>query len=322
MQHRHSTSGGYPLQQKRRTVNSARRPRRRRKYQIVWKRFIPVVFFMITAIVSLSLLLNYGISSIWRRQENARLSAEYSQAIIQNDREEVEESTPDVPMTVRAVEMPQMQSVYHSMDGTLSSRMQRLYEQNNDLVGWLYIEGVVDLPVVYRDNEYYLTHNFKKKRDKGGALFLDENHPMTEETQHLVIHGHNMYDSSMFGILSSYEHLSVVKNNAFATFNTLYAAEDYVVFAVVRVNPDITSDEYFSYIGRPYFDREEHFYRYMDEIISRSMFNIPIDVLPSDSVLTLATCVDDERLIVVLRRIRNGETKQLLQQLIDQSYKK
>jgi sortase B len=278
------------------------------------------MFFLAVGIVSLSLLINYGVSSLRRRAENARLAAEYSQPLEQHSEEAAAVPNRTAVMPARTMEIPSLKAAYRSMDGKASSKMQRLYEQNSDLVGWLYIPGVVDLPVVYRDNEYYLTHNFKKRQDKGGTLFLDENHPLTEATQNLVIHGHNMYDSSMFGILSSYNHLPVVRSNAFASFSTLYAEEEYVVFAVVQVDPNLSSSEYFNYIGRPRFEREEDFYRYTDEIIRRSMFSIPIDVLPSDSILTLATCIKDDRLIVVLRGIREGETKQQLQQLVDQSY--
>lgn len=322
MQRRPNGSGKYVPRQKYKPVSASRRPIRRRKRRIVWARFIPFMFFLTLGIVSLSLLVNYGISSLKRRVENTRLIIEYSPPLEQYNEEVAAVSEQTTVMPGDTPEIPRLKDTYRSMSGNQISKLQQLYEQNNDLVGWLYIPGVVDLPVVYRDNEYYLTHNFKQNQDKGGALFLDENHPLTEATQHLVIHGHNMYDSSMFGILSSYNHLPVVKSNAFASFSTLYAEEEYVVFGVVQVDPNIDSSGYFNYIGKPRFEQEEDFYQYTDEIIRRSMFPIPVDVLPSDSLLTLATCKEEDRLIVVLRRIREDETKQQLQQLVDQAYTK
>ena len=50
-----------------------------------------------------------------------------------------------------------------------------LYIQNNDLVGWLSIEGTeIDYPVLRcaKDDEYYLTRNFQKEKDKYGSLFV------------------------------------------------------------------------------------------------------------------------------------------------------
>jgi len=175
--------------------------------------------------------------------------------------------------------------------------------------------------VVYRDNDYYLTHAFNGKSDSGGTLFLDENHPLTESAQHLVIHGHNMHDSSMFGILSSYEKLGILKSHAFARFSTMYAPEDYVVFAVLRVRPETNSVRYLNYIGRPSFRDANEFNDYIGELRSRSMYAVPVDVQPTDALLTLATCIEDDRLVVVFRRLRDGETKEQLQEQVDRSVK-
>ena len=298
------------------------RAHRRRRCRIVWKRFGPFLLFAAMGIVSIALLIDYGVHSLQRRQENDELSREYSEAFQQSGESAAAEATMEPQPAATEEAQPMLRAAYRTMSGEPIEKIQKLYEQNNDLVGWLYIRGVVDLPVVYRDNEYYLDHNFKKRSDKGGALFLDENHPLTEATQNLVIHGHNMYDSSMFGILSSYEQLAVMKNHAFASFSTLYAPEDYVVCAVLRVSPDVNSDQYFNYIGKPVFQDEEAFYSYIGEIKERSLFEIPIDVLPSDSILTLATCVDNDRLAVIFRSLRAGETKEQLQRLVDQAYKK
>ena len=236
---------------------------------------------------------------------------------------ETEENTDAEAATPQPADLstpePQLKDTYRRLSGDTFPKAQKLYEQNNDLVGWLYIKGVVDLPVVYRDNEYYLTHNFNQKSDKGGALFLDENHPLTESTQNLVIHGHNMYDSSMFGILSSYYKLDVVKSNPFAAFSTMYDQEDYVIFAVLRVNTAVKNSQYFNYIGKPRFKDEISFYNYTGEIKDRSLFQIPIDVQPTDSILTLATCIQDDRLVVFYRSVRSGETRNGLQELVAQS---
>ena len=56
--------------------------------------------------------------------------------------------------------------------------MQELKRLNRDTVGWISISGVVDLPVVYRDNSYYLNHDFQGQKSGAGTLFLDQNHPL------------------------------------------------------------------------------------------------------------------------------------------------
>lgn len=71
-------------------------------------------------------------------------------------------------------------------------------------MAWLRIPDVVSLPVVCRDNTYYLNHDFFGRESDSGTLFLDEAHSLEYGTQYMVIHGHNMYDGSMFGLLSHY----------------------------------------------------------------------------------------------------------------------
>lgn len=295
----------------------------RHRYRIVWQRFIPCAAFIIMGAVSLSLLISYGASSISRKHANAQLAIEYSEAFIQEEATAAPApAVTEAPAAPAALSVPQPMpvSTFRSLEGKPMSQAQKLYKQNKDLVGWLYVKGIVSLPVVYRDNEYYLDHNFNKKADKGGTLFLDENHPLTEQTQNLVIHGHNMQDSSMFGILSTYINPGVVRSNPFATFSTMFAKEDYVVFAVMKVDPDVHSYRYFSYIGKPTFKNEADFYSYTGEMKEKSLFTIPVDVKPSDSLLTLATCVEDERLVVVFRRLREGETKKGLQALVQETH--
>ena len=51
-----------------------------------------------------------------------------------------------------------------------------LFEQNNDLIGWLYIEGTgIDYPVMQTpdDENYYLYRDFEGQENKNGCLILD-----------------------------------------------------------------------------------------------------------------------------------------------------
>ena len=54
-----------------------------------------------------------------------------------------------------------------------------------------------------------------------GTLFLDEFHPLRETTQHLLIHGHNMKDGSMFGLLTHYRQPLYWQKHPFISLSTL-----------------------------------------------------------------------------------------------------
>ena len=121
----------------------------------------------------------------------------------------------------------------------------------------------------------------------------------------------------MFGRLLQYHtDIKYLKNNPFVNFDTLWKEEKYVIFAVLRVSLDVTDDAFFNYFSYPRFDSDEEFNAYIRRLQLRSEYSIPLDVEPSDALLTLSTCLDDDRLVIVCRRFREGETRTQLRQIV------
>ena len=210
-------------------------------------------------------------------------------------------------------------AAFHRTDLDILSDMQKLAKENPDTVGWIGIGGVVYQPVVYRDNEFYLNHDFTGAKNASGTLFLDVNSPLAEDTQNLLIHGHNMNDGSMFGILTHYRKLEFLRRHPLITFGTLWEKESYAVFAVLLVSSKAGDTDYFNYFNHVTFSSDAEFNDYVQELQERSRFEIPVDVEPTDALLTLSTCIDDDRLIIVARRLRAGETKDELISAVETS---
>ena len=209
-------------------------------------------------------------------------------------------------------------SIRSSLKEDQLAQMEALHAQNTDLVAWLTIDNVLDLPVVYRDNSYYLTHDFAKNKSTAGTIFLDENHPMTEKTQNLLLHGHNMKDGTMFGRLTQYEKsIDYLKAHPFVDFSTLWHQERYVIFAVVDVSLDTSSENFLDYFAHPRFSSDAEFASYIRRAELASMYAIPMDVKPSDALLTLSTCLEENRLVVIARRQRDGESKASLRETVN-----
>ena len=199
---------------------------------------------------------------------------------------------------------------YHQFGGEPLDKMKALHERNHDLIAWLSIPDVLELPIVYRDNEYYLKRDFDKKPNEAGTLFLDEHHPFYEKAQNLLIHGHNMRDGTMFGRLIQYEHsLDYLKAHAFINLDTLWESEQYVIFAVLYVPLDVKDDRFIAYYAHPTFASDAAFSSYIREAQLKSLYAIPMEVLPSDALLTLSTCEGDDRLVILARKLRPGETR-------------
>lgn len=207
---------------------------------------------------------------------------------------------------------------YHQVGGAALPHMEALYYENRDLIGWIEIPDVLDLPVMYRDNSYYLNRDFYKQSNTSGTIFLDVNHKFKESTQNLLLHGHNMKDGTMFGRLAQYSQgIDYLKSHPFVRYDTLWEEGEYVIFAVLHVSLDIKSERFFNYFSYPTFKTDAAFETYARELQLRSMYAIPIDVQPSDALLTLSTCLEDDRLVIVCRRVREGESRSELKRLIN-----
>lgn len=234
---------------------------------------------------------------------------ETPEAAILDAIEETPTAVPEPTATPKPLDVVQT-TKFHQYGGDALPEMEALYQENRDLVGWLRMEGILDLPVMYKDNSYYLTHDFNKKQSASGTLFLDVNHPFRENAQNLLLHGHNMKDGTMFGRLVQYENnIHFLKNNPFIQYSTLWEKEQYVIFAVLHVSLDVTSEDFFNYFTHHSFTSDEQFESYVRSLQNRSVFSIPISVQPSDALLTLSTCLDEDRLVIVARRVRDGESK-------------
>ena len=206
---------------------------------------------------------------------------------------------------------------YRQVGGDALPEMAPLHQQNHDLVAWIQIPDVLDLPVVYRDNSYYLTRDFNKQKNASGTIFLDKDHPFKEKTQNLLLHGHNMKDGTMFGRLAQYLYDDTyLRNHPFIYFDTLWNKEQYVIVAVLNVSLKPGDARFFNYFTHDTFATDTEFAMYIRQLQLRSRYAIPIDVKPSDALLTLSTCLEDDRLVIVARRLRENETRSELRTLI------
>ena len=213
---------------------------------------------------------------------------------------EAPEPSPEPEMAAAAVQAPYQ--VIQPESG-MRAELQGLYDENNDLVGWLEIPDVVDLPVVYRDNnEYYETHDFFGKASVGGTLFLDALHPLEANSQHLVIHGHNMRDGSMFGHLARYQQKDYLQQHPIITWTTLYQQERYDIFAVAIASTSTQDAQYLDYLKTTTFADAEDLQDYLGRLRRVSLYWEDMPVNTDDALLTLSTCLGDDRILVVGKR--------------------
>ena len=179
-----------------------------------------------------------------------------------------------------------------------------LYEQNNDFVGWIYIDGTnINYPVMQTpDNpDYYLKHSFEKTWSDYGVPYLDEA-CVIGQSNNLVIYGHHMSNGSMFCDLELYSDPAFCMEHPVIRFDTLSSFGEYEVIAVFRYN---TNQETFRYDREVNMD-ETRLSWFMEQVHARELFSTGKDASFGDQMLTLSTCeytYKNGRLVVVARKV-------------------
>jgi sortase B len=205
-------------------------------------------------------------------------------------------------------------------EGEMDPQLAALYAINPDLVGWLQLggEGGFSAPVVQRDNSYYLKHDFYGQSDNHGAVFLDYRNKLNPNSENMIIYGHNMNDGTWFNYLVNYQNPDFVAQNPLITFNTLYEKGEYAVVAVFVAATLPQHGDDFDYHNKISFQTVEDKQAFLDRIAARSLLETGVEADLQDQLLTLSTCLYDftgERLVVVARKLREGETAENFQNL-------
>lgn len=185
-------------------------------------------------------------------------------------------------------------------------KFQELYSQNSDLTGWLTVKGTgIDYPVLQcQDDSYYLSHNFYKKEDKYGCLFVKNQADVHTPGTNFIIYGHNMKDGSMFGALDSYKSKEFYQDHSEISFDTLYEERDYQILAVFET--ELYSKDEFPYYQFYQAETEKEFWDFYQKIKELSFYDTGVAAEYGDTFLTLSTCSDsggNNRFVVVAKRL-------------------
>ena len=164
------------------------------------------------------------------------------------------------------------------------------------IVGWLSLEGTrIDNPVMQaKDNEYYLTRNYKGEVSRGGSIYMDYRNKVDLSDKHTIFYGHVLRNETMFGSLGKFADEGYAKEHSqFLYYNELgeWTLE---VFAAYETTTD------FYYIETEFEGSE--FAKFLETIQQKSVIDLDIAVTEDDSIVTFSTCTtssdDSERFVV------------------------
>ncbi|MEK4026919.1 class B sortase [Sporosarcina sp. FSL W7-1283] len=168
---------------------------------------------------------------------------------------------------------------------TMRPQFEELHAVNEQIVGWLSVEGTkLNNPILQsEDNDFYLNRNFKGEYSRAGSVFMDYRNDVTDMSRNTVIYGHAMRNDTMFGSLKKFGKQSYADAHPVIYMDTLYDGYDIEVFAAYETTID------FYYIETN-FKTDEDFMHYLEEVESRSLIEMPVEVNRDDQIVTLSTC--------------------------------
>lgn len=218
---------------------------------------------------------------------------------------------------------------------TILPEYKELYEQNNDMIGWIKIDGTaIDYPVmqvkgfdgtinykhIYNQNMVYLEHDFYGNYSFAGCVTADYRAVFDKNKRpaNALIYGHNLLNGTYFHNLRYYDipvhGREFYDEHPTIQLDTIYEKGTYKIFAVMEQNTLASEGEVFYYDIVYKFDNQKQFNSYYAKVLDRSfIYNPEVDLVYGDEVIALSTCTFpygksiNLRLVIYARRVREGE---------------
>lgn len=186
--------------------------------------------------------------------------------------------------------------------------VKNLYKENNDLYGWIKIEGTrIDHPIMYTQGEdYYLRKDFYKQYYEGGTPYIDKHNTVSPRDINLIIYGHNLKDGTMFNDLLNYEKEEYYKEHKKITLYTIEEKQEYEIVSVFLSKVYRVNDKVFKYYKFYNANNEKEYNNYINNIKNLSLYETNVKPCYNDELITLSTCEysqENGRFVVVARKV-------------------
>ena len=194
-----------------------------------------------------------------------------------------------------------------SKEKKIFKKYTKLYNKNNDLAGWIKIDGTeIDYPVMQtkKDEQFYIHRNFKKENDSNGLPFLSAKCDIDDQYDNFLIYGHHMKSGLMFTGIMNYKDESFFKKHPVFQFDTLHEAGKYRVLSAfyTELSSRPEAFRFYDYGGKL---SEKVFDKYTKDVVKRSLYKTGTKAEYGKQIVTLVTCsyhVDNGRFVVVAAR--------------------
>lgn len=184
-------------------------------------------------------------------------------------------------------------------------KVEKLQEENSEIVGWVEIEGTnINYPVLQAsDNSYYLTHNYQKKYSKSGAIFLDKDYVWNPPSSNLLMYGHDR----LFKDIIKYKDESFYTKHPSIRFTTNEDDSNYEIIAAFYSRVYYTNEKnVFRYYYFVNAKNEKEYNDFVSNAKKASRYDTGKTAKYGDQLITLSTCsyhTKDGRFAVVAKKV-------------------
>lgn len=191
-----------------------------------------------------------------------------------------------------------------------TEKVKELQKENTDIKGWIRIEDTnINYPLLQTENNnYYLTHNYKKEKSSYGSIFINSNCNIKDDKANVIVYGHDMKDNQMFKDLIKYQDKEFYEQHPIIKIATEEGENDYeIIFTFksrVFYQDETNVFRFYQYYN---FDNENKYNEYISNCQKTQLYDTGKTATYGEQLITLITCEysqENGRMVVVAKKVQ------------------
>lgn len=278
------------------------------------RRHYPAILCVVLSLVVV--VCSYSTAGSYRK---AKVIAEQNRLAAQENLKADGVAKPLLPDSLKALQTTSQTVTFP--EGMLE-QYKTAYALNPDVAGRIRIPNtsIDTLLLQGKSNDHYLRYDFYNRYTEFGNAFIDYRNKLDSLNRNTIVYGHATQGKlQAFYDLYKYMDKDFYTQNPVIEFGSIYKDYQWKVFAIYMTTVKSKDDNgYFFYYIHPEI-HESKFTGYLNQIKQYARFYSDIGVTSEDKILTLSTCIYDNkipgnavdsRLVVAAKLMQEGESSE------------